>query len=76
MTIADVKNYLASLTSHIMFEYDGKSCGVDPLSKNKFNMWYGSEGITANSIGEVMTTKFFNGKSLEDIWDDITELEF
>lgn len=58
MTIADVKNYLASLTSHIMFEYDGKSCGVDPLSKNKFNMWYGSEGITVNSIGEVMTTKF------------------
>lgn len=25
---------------------------------------------------EVMETKFFDGKSLEDIWDDITDLEY
>lgn len=76
MTIAEVKNYLAGLTSHIMFEYNGKSCGVDPLSLNKFDMWYGSEGTSVSSINEVMTTKFFDGKSLEEIWDDITELEY
>ena len=27
-------------------------------------------------IDEVMTTKFFDGKSLEDILDDITDLEY
>lgn len=76
MTIAEVKNYLAKLTSHVLFEYKGKSCGVDPLSRNQFNMWYGSEGTTVSSIDEVMTTKFFDGKSLKEIWDHITELEF
>ena len=34
------------------------------------------EDLTAHSIEEVMETKFFDGKSLEDIWDDITDLEY
>lgn len=76
MTIKEVKNYLASLTSHIMFEYNGKPCGIDPLSRNKFNMWYGTEGISASSIDDVMTAKIFDNLSLEDIWGNITALEF
>ena len=32
--------------------------------------------MTAHSIDEVMTTKFFDGKSLENILDDITDLEY
>jgi len=76
MTIAQVKDYLAKLTSHITFEYNGQSCGIDPLSKNEFNMWYGSDEMTVNSIDKVMNANFFDGKSLEEIWDEITELEY
>lgn len=76
MTIAQVKDYLAKLTSHITFEYNGQSCGIDPLSKHEFNMWYGSDEMTVNSIDKVMNANFFDGKSLEEIWDEITELEY
>lgn len=76
MTITEVKDYLKHLTSHVLFEYNGQSCGVDPLSRNKFDIWYGSKGTTVSSIDEVMTIKFFDGKSLTDIWDDISELEY
>lgn len=76
MTDFNVKKYLENLTSHIMFEYDGKNCGVDPLSLDKFDMWYGDKSMTAHSIEEVTDTKFFDGKSLEDIWDEITDLEY
>lgn len=76
MKIAEATNYLASLTSHILFEYKGKACGVDPLSQNEFNIWYGSVGATVTSIDEVFSTKIYDDKSLTDIWDDITELEF
>lgn len=76
MTEFDIKEYLGNLTSHVMFEYNGYSCGVDPLAHDNFDMWYGDESMTAHSIDEVMTTKFFDGKSLEDILDDITELEY
>lgn len=76
MTIDETKNYLAKLTSHVTFEFNGCSCGVDPLSRNRFEMWYGQKAMTANSIDEVMNVKFFDGKSLTDIWDDIVDLDY
>lgn len=76
MTISEVKKYLSDLIGHITFEYNGYSCGVDPITLNSFDMWYGDNVITVNSIEEVINNNFFDGKSLKDIFDDITELEF
>lgn len=38
--------------------------------------WYGEESANVDSIDKVMNLKFFNGKSLSDIWDDVTEVCF
>lgn len=76
MTISEVKKYLSSLIRHITFEYNGYSCGVDPITLNSFDMWYGDNVITVDSIDQVINNNFFDGKSLKDIFDDITELEF
>ena len=76
MTSLEVKDYIGALTSHITFEYEGKACGVDPLSLNEFDMWYGDKSMTAHSIEEVMDTKFFDEKTIKDIWDNITDLEY
>lgn len=76
MTLKEVRDYLASLTSHITFEYNGYSCGIDPLSRNKFVMWSADKKLAVESIDAVMTTEFFSGSSLKDIWDDIVALEY
>lgn len=76
MTISEVKKYLSDLIGHITFEYNGYSCGVDPITLNSFDMWYGDNVITVDSIDEVINNNFFDGKSLKDIFDNITELEF
>lgn len=76
MTITEVKDYLPNLISHITFDYNGYSCGVDPLAVGAFDMWYGNKEITVKSIDEVLNTKFFDGESLTDIWDDVTELDY
>lgn len=76
MTISYVKKYLSNLAGHVTFEYNGFPCGVDPLSLNSFYMWYGENDITVESVEEVVNTKFFDGKSLKDIWDSVTELDF
>lgn len=76
MTIAEVKDYLANLTGHVIFCYNGYDCGIDPLAKDEFSMWYGTDEMTVDSIDKVMDINFFDGKSLKDIWSDITELEF
>ena len=38
--------------------------------------YYKYQDLIAHPIEEVMETKFFDGKSLEDILDDITDLEY
>lgn len=76
MTISEVKKYLSNLIGHITFEYNGYSCGVDPITLNSFDMWYGDNVITVDSIDQVINNNFFDGKSLKDIFDDIIELEF
>lgn len=67
MTAIEIKDYVGSLVSHITFEYNNKNCGVDPFRKDCFEMWYGNEVMTATSIDEVLTTPFFEGKSLNEI---------
>lgn len=76
MTVLEIREYLDNLISHITFEYNGQSCGVDPLAHDDFDMWYGDKRIKAHSIYEVMNTKLFDGKALRDIVDDIVYLEY
>lgn len=71
MNAKKVRKYLNELTSHLTFEFKGIPCGVDPLSKNHFEMWYGDKAFTARSIDEVMTVTLFDGKSLNEISDTV-----
>lgn len=75
MTIDELKDYLSALTSHVLFEHNGCSCGIDP-SRNNFEMWMGENFMVARSIEEVLNVKFFDGKSIKEIWDDVKELEY
>ena len=76
MTIDELKDYLSACTSHVLFEYNGRSCGIDPLSQDEFDMWVGKNVMVARSAEEALNVKFFDGKSIKEIWDDVTELEY
>ena len=76
MSIKQLREHLSSLTGHVTFEYNGYSCGIDPLSSDTFDMWYGKNDITVHSIDEVMGNKFFDGKPLNDILENITNLDY
>lgn len=76
MTINQFIKHMENLVGCVCFEYNDCSCGVDPLSHNKFEMWYGRECFTASSVDEVMTTKLYDGKSLTAIWDDVTDFDY
>ena len=69
MTTVEVKNYIESLNSHLTFKLDNKNCGIDPFSRDNFEMWCGEDMMIAKSIDEVMNTAFFNGKTLNEIVD-------
>lgn len=75
MTANELKNQIAKMHSHVLFEYKGKTCGVDPLTEDLFNLWFGNELISAHNIEEVMELDFFDGKSLNDIAEEIEVYE-
>ena len=66
-----IKNRISECCSHFTFDYNGKECGVDPFSDNKFDMWCGDEVVTVGSIDKVMNDKFYDGMSLTEIADKI-----
>lgn len=70
--IEDVKNRLADMESHFLFDYDGKRCGVDPISRNKYNLWFGEKHSYVTSAEAVFEVPFWGGKRLPEIYDTIT----
>lgn len=76
MNTMEVKEYIENLTSHVLFDYNGHSCGVDPLSLTSFDLWYGEKTLNVDSIDKVMNTKFFDGKALSEIWEKVTDIYF
>ena len=75
MTTKDLRSRLNSICTHVLFDYNGKECGVDPFNAKHFDMWCGNDAMEAHSIDEVMQTPFFDGKALEDIVDQLENVE-
>lgn len=76
MTLSQFKNHISHLAGCVNFIYNGYSCGVDPMGRAEYDMWCGDDVMTVNSVKEVLNVKFFAGKSLTEIWDDVTELDY
>lgn len=72
----DIKKRISEIASHFTFEFKELRCGIDPLSPTDFDMWCGDDGCKVNSIDEVMTTPFFQGKTLDQISGDIEIIDW
>lgn len=53
-TAAYLRYRINSLIHHVLFDYKGIPCGVDPFSHKEFDVWYGDKAETMTSIDEVM----------------------
>lgn len=76
ITYAKVIDRLRTVITCFEFEYNGLRCGVDPFSKNDYDVWYGDKYVKMTSIDEVINTKFFDGKTLEEIFPDIEVIAY
>lgn len=76
MTADDVKNRIKEICNCFQFEFKEKLCGVDPFSCEDFDMWFGEDYMKATSIEEVMGTKFFDGKALNEIVNEIKIIDW
>lgn len=76
MTLSQFKNHIDHLAGCVNFTYNDYPCGVDPMGRTKYDMWYGDNAVTVDSVEKVLNTKFFDGQSLTDIWGDVTDLDY
>lgn len=76
MTKKEFIDRVKSLISCITFEYHGMDCGVDPLSKDDFDVWCGDNLVNVKSVDEVMNLKIFDGNPLDMIFGEIVNLDY
>ena len=75
MKTDDLRKQIDSIITHILFDYNGKPCGIDPINLNSIDMWYGDDDYCAKSVDDAMSYPLFDGKSLNQICDKITNIE-
>lgn len=76
MNIDDFQQQIESIETHILFDFNGKSCGVDPLSKTEYDVWCGTDYETVDSAEKVMSVPIFDGQSLSDVFDRIKNIDY
>ena len=78
MNAATIKKRISELCTLFAFDYNGRSYGVDPYSKESFSLFVADGGAekTVSSIDDVMNEPFFDGKSLSEIAEEITITEW
>ncbi len=71
MKLNELKDLILSLTQDVTFEYDGIYACINPWNQNKLEVGYGDKVKTYSNIDDLLKDKFYNGKSLEEILDEL-----
>lgn len=70
MSPNDLRDEIASKVADVSFNYNGKSAGIFPEVHDSIPTYvvcFGDEEKVYSDIDEVMSDKFFDGKSLAEI---------
>ena len=71
MTSEQLREEILSLTRDIQFVYKGVNGLIMPYSDDDFVLCYGDDDKQYTDIDEVMSDKFFDGKSLNEICESV-----
>lgn len=70
MTIDYIKDIIAGCCNDVWFAYNGKPSGVTSEVEDSiptFQVWHGDDIKYYSTVEEVVTDKFYSGKSIEDL---------
>ena len=81
MNAEKIRSRISDCVTLFGFDYEGKSGGVDPYylpqtDSFEFLLFYGEDDITVCDIDDVMNTPFINGKTLSELSDKITIIDW
>lgn len=71
MTAQQLKSRIMSFTDDICFVYNNKDVCINPWNEEKFEVGFNNIGKDYTNIDDLMSDKFFDGKSLNEIAKEI-----
>ena len=71
MTKKELYEYINTLAGDLDFEYQGIHGAVCPFSRTDIAISYGDTDKTCDDIETALNDKLFNGKSLNEIAEDL-----
>lgn len=66
-----LKEWISELTEDIEFRYRGEDGSICPISGKDIRLAYAGQTYEADSIEAAMAAKIFNGKSLNEISEQL-----
>lgn len=76
-----IKKRIEQCVTLFEFEYKGKEGNIDPyyipeLKKTKYLLFFDGSETTVDTIDEVMTTPFIDGKNINEICNEIVVIDW
>lgn len=71
MKQSDLRNWIDSLTQDIDFSYKGRPGSICPFSRSDIALCYDGFCMNVCSVEAAMQAPFINGKSLNDLCDQL-----
>lgn len=74
MKIDDIKAKISSCCNDVVFEYNGIRSGITSEVHNStpiFQAWHGDKTKEYSNVDDVISDKFYSGKSIMDIAENI-----
>ncbi len=74
-TKKEMVEYLKGIVCHVLFSYKGKNGCVDPFRRDLYCLCYDGKTTEVHNIDDVMNTPFIDGKSLNEVFDELDYVE-
>ena len=71
MNAKQLHGLIDDLSQDIDFTYKGADGSICPFSRDNISLCYDGQEITVGSVDEAMSTPFIQGKSLNEVCDDL-----
>lgn len=74
MTKAELKQIIQDCCNDVLFTYNRKGSGITSEVKDyvpTFHAWHGSDTKDYSNVDDLMTDKFFGGKSINDLIETV-----
>lgn len=71
MKSTELRDWIDSLTDDIEFQYQGKWGAICPFNRQNISLCYDGKELTVSSVDEAMTEPFIDGRSLEEISEEL-----